>query len=158
MNLKKQLGWSLLAAAAWAWSSTGALAHPGGGHMAQEGQQGSMGRGMQHGRMGHGMQHGGMQGGAAAGSENPSSAGCPMMGTAGATGGCVHGNARAGATGQAGMSADERQAWRERMRNATTPEERQKLALEHRNAMQAQGDGGAHRHGAGHGPMHGAAR
>jgi hypothetical protein len=85
----------------------------------------------QPGQMGGGMgshMQGGMQHGAMAGMQH------------GAQGGTGHGPMGAGAAGpgagQQLMTPEERTALREKMRNAATPEERQKIATENRAEMQ----------------------
>jgi hypothetical protein len=83
------------------------------------------------GQMGGGMgphMQGGMHQGAMAGMQH------------GARGGTGHGPMGAGAAGQGAgqqlMTPEERTALREKMRNAATPEERQKIAAENHTEMQ----------------------
>lgn len=104
-----------------------AFAHPGqmgsgAGPHAQGGMQHGTKGGMQHGTQG-GMQHG-MQGGMQHG----------VQGGRG-PGGMGHGQAGHGAGAQL-MTPEERAALQEKMRNAKTPEERQKIAEATRTEMQ----------------------
>jgi hypothetical protein len=135
MNRTKKLAAAIVAALGLGIGAGAALAHEGGrmgmGAHGTGAGQGGMGHGMHdgtgaamHGGMGQGMQGGmghGMHGG---------------MGTGPKHGAMDHGAGRGDGAAQSLMSPEERNAFRERMRNATTPEERQKLALENRTEMQ----------------------
>lgn len=102
-----------------------ASAHPMGGNMghgAQQGQHQGMQGGMGHGRM-QGMNHGQAQGMQHKGSH------------------AGHGSAqgqgpRGPQTGQSLITPEERTAFRDKMRNAKTPEERQQIALANRAEME----------------------
>ena len=156
MNVSKQLAMGLAGAVSMILVGGSALAHQSG-----------------HGGMGHamkaGMGHGSMAGkGQSSGTQG---AGCPMAARGGPTGDATQrgmsGHGHGPAAGQGALSQDERQAFREKMRNAT-PEERQQLALAnrtqmHKRAVEQGGDRGqGHGHRMGHGmgrgmgPMHGA--
>jgi hypothetical protein len=94
---------------------------------AQQGPMGGTGPhaqgGMQHGMKG-GMQHGGAQAGAQHGMKGGMGPGATGHGPAGQ------------AAGHGLMTPEERTALREKMRNAATPEERQKIAEATRAEMQ----------------------
>ena len=103
---------------------TNALAHPGGWGMG--------------GAMGPGMMRGVGPCVAAAGADEAT---CPLAGGGGpranAGRGCAaYGTGEPGAAAQPLMTPEERQAFFDKMRSATTPEERQKLMLENRAEMQ----------------------
>ncbi len=83
---------------------------------------GKMGEGIGHGAMGAGMDHGSMMQGMSGGM---------------AHGGMGHGGMGQGRMGgQQLMTPEERTAFREKMRNAATQEERQKLAETNRSELQ----------------------
>lgn len=98
------------------------FAHPGG----------QQGRAMGHGGM-HGMGHQMM--GQCAGQAGADNATCTGMG-AGGMHGQRSGAGEGGAAAQSLMSAEERQALRDKMRSAKTPDERQRLAQENRATME----------------------
>lgn len=153
MKLSKQLVMGIAGAVSMILAGGSALAHQSG-----------------HGGMGHAMK-GGMGQGAMVGKgqrADAPGAGCPM----GARGGPASDAAQSGMSGHghgpaAALSQDGREALREKMRNAATPEERQQLALAHRAQMhkRAAGHGADGGHGQGPrmghgmsrgmGPMHG---
>lgn len=131
MNGTKKLAAGIVAALGLGVVAGTALAHEGGrmgmGAHGTGAGQGGMHRGTgaaMHGGMGQGMQGGmghGMHGG---------------MGTGPKHGAMDHGAGRGDGAAQSLMNPEERNAFRERMRNATTPEERQKLALANRAEME----------------------
>lgn len=113
-----------------------ASAHPMGGNAAEGmgpgarhgGQHQGMQGGMGHGGMGHGMKHGGMNHGMGAGMKH---------GTAHGSHGDAHGQeARGPQSGQSLLTPEERSAFRDKIRNAKTPEERQQIALANRAEME----------------------
>jgi len=118
--------------------------------------QGSMGEGMGHGAQGGGMGHGGMMhgksdgmghGGMMHGKSGGMGHGGMMQGMSGGTGHADMGHGAMGggmgqgrmggqSAGQQLMTPEEQTALREKMRNAATQEERQKLAEANRTEMQ----------------------
>jgi hypothetical protein len=109
------------------YATVSALAHPGG--------QGAMGWGQGHhtgrGAMGGGMGYGMMGGGGGYPAMAAYGAGCYGTGPAGAGAGRGH---PMGAWGY--LSAEEQQAFREQMQNATTPEQRREVAAAHRSTIE----------------------
>jgi hypothetical protein len=135
-----------------------AYAHPGGG-MGQgpgarsQGEQCPMGQGMGHGPAAQGQAGTGAQQGAGCGMAAGAGQGHAMMGGRmghGMMGGGMHGmgpGAGSQAGGQSLMSVEERQAFREKMRAAATPEERRQIAEVNRAEMQKRaGETGATMH------------
>ena len=91
--------------------------------------------------MGWGMGPGMMRGAGPCAAAADEAVACPMAGAGGMRGafgaGCAYGAGKpAGAAGQPLVTDEERQAFFDKMRSATTPEERQKLAAEHRAEIQ----------------------
>ncbi len=97
--------------------------------------QGSMGEGTGHGAMHGGMGHGGMgHGGMMQGMSGGT--GHAGMGHGAMGGGMGQGRMGGQTLGQQLMTPEEHTAFREKMRNAATPEERQTLAEANRAEMQ----------------------
>lgn len=104
-------------------------AHAHQGAMGEGIGHGAMGGGMMHGKSG-GMDHGGMMQGMSGGT------GHAAMGHGAMGGGMGQGRMGGQSAGQQLMTSEEQTALREKMRNAATPEERQKLAEANRTEMQ----------------------
>lgn len=135
MNGTKKLAAAIVAALGLGIAAGAALAHEG-GRMGTGAHGTGAGQGGMHGGMGHGMKGGmghGMHGGMGQGTHQGTGAG---QGSGPRHGGMDHGAGRGDGAAQSLMSPEERNAFRDRMRNATTPEDRQKLALENRTEMQ----------------------
>lgn len=125
MKVSKKIAINLIGAAGLVMVSAGVLAHPGGGY-----GRGGMGPGF---------------GPCAAAADAGAGAACPFGGPGAMRGwqggGCAYGAGPGPGGGPAAggpqslMTDEERQAFRDKMRNATTPEERQKLALENHAEM-----------------------
>lgn len=118
-----------------------ASAQPMGGNAGQgmgpgarhDGQHQGMQGGMGHGGMGQGMNHGGMKHG---GMNHGMGSGMKHGAAQGSHGDAQAPGPRGPQTGQSLLTPEERSAFRDRMRNAKTPEERQQIALANRAEME----------------------